>query len=70
MTRIQQLERDAESLTEAERAEFAASLLSTLPDVLADEDEGVAEALRREAEMETAGDQGISWDELKRGLGR
>jgi len=70
MTRLQQLERDAKSLTEAERAEFAASLLATLPVVLADDDEGVAEALRREAEMDATGDQGISWDELKRGLGR
>jgi len=70
MTRLQQLEQDAKSLTEAERAELAASLLSTLPAILADEDDGVAEALRREAEMEASGDQGISWDELKRGLGR
>lgn len=70
MTRLQQLERDAESLTDAQRAGFAAHLLSTLPVVLADDDEGVAEALRREAEMEAAGDQGISWNELKEGLGR
>jgi len=70
MTRLQQLEQDAKSLTEAERAQFAASLLATLPAVLADEDEGVAKALRREAEMEASGDQGTSWDELKQGLGR
>ena len=54
MTRLQQLERDAKSLTESERAEFAASLLETLPVVLADDDDGVAEALCREAEMDAA----------------
>lgn len=70
MTRLQQLERDAKSLTDAERAEFAAILLATLPVVLADDDAGVAEALRRESEMDATGDQGISWDELRRGLGR
>ena len=40
MTRLQQLELDAESLTEVERAEFALRLLSTLPILLADDDEG------------------------------
>ncbi len=70
MTRLQRLERDAASLTEVERAEFAARLLSTLPVVLADDDRGVGEALRREAEMDATGDQGVSWDELKRSLGR
>jgi hypothetical protein len=70
MTRLQQLERDAESLTEVERAEFALRLLSTLPIVLADDDEGVKEALRREAQMDASGDEGVSWDELKKALGR
>ncbi|MCF3649810.1 hypothetical protein [Synoicihabitans lomoniglobus] len=70
MTRLQQLERDANSLTEAERAAFAAHLLSTLSVVMSDEDEGVAEALRREAEMDATGEVGISWNDLKHGLGR
>lgn len=70
MTRLQHLEHEARSLTEAERAEFAAHLLATLPVVLSDDDEGVTEALRRDAEMDATGDQGISWDELKKGLGR
>ena len=70
MTRLQELEREASTLTERERAELAAHLLSSLPAVAGDSDDGVAEALRREAEMNTVEDPGIGWDELKRGLGR
>ena len=70
MTRLQQLEQDAETLTEAERAELAAHLLSTLSPVVADDDEGVTEALRRESDMAASGDHGITWTELKNGLGR
>lgn len=70
MTRLQELEAKALDLTDAERASFAAHLLQTLPAVLADEDEGVTEALRREREMLAEPQQGVSWEELKRSLGR
>ncbi len=70
MTRLQQLESDARVLTDAERATFAAHLLASLPSVLADQDEGVAEALRREAEMDAARDPGLTWDEMKKACGR
>lgn len=70
MTRLQQLEDDARSLTESERATFAAHLLASLPTVLSDPDGGVAEALSREAEMDASGDPGLTWDELKKGVGR
>jgi hypothetical protein len=47
MSTIFELEKLVLDLTEQERAKLAASLLDTLPGILSDEDEGVAEALRR-----------------------
>lgn len=70
MTRLQALRKDALSLPDAERAALAADLLETLPAVLSDDDEGVAEALRRDAELNADPSAGIDWTELKRGLGR
>jgi putative addiction module component (TIGR02574 family) len=52
------------SLTEQERATLAASLLESLPGVLSDEDEGIAEALRRDAELEANPSQAISLAQL------
>lgn len=58
------------SLTDAERAVLASDLLETLPGVLSDEDEGVAEALRREAELDADPSKGVEWSTLKKELGR
>lgn len=58
------------SLTDAERAVLASDILQTLPAVLSDEDEGIAEALRRDAELETDPSAGIDWTTLKKELGR
>lgn len=52
MPSLVDLEPQALALPERERAALASRLLSSLPPVLADEDEGVAEALRRESEMD------------------
>jgi hypothetical protein len=43
---------------------LAANLLNSLPGILSDEDEGVAEALRRDAEIEANPTQAISLAEL------
>ena len=51
MSSLVDLEPQALALPERERAVLASLLLSSLPPVLADEDEGIIEALRREAEM-------------------
>lgn len=56
------------SLPERERASFAARLLSSLTPFLEDQDEGVQEALRREAEAENDPDASISLEEFQRGL--
>jgi hypothetical protein len=70
MTRIQALTKEALSLSAAERATLAADLLQTLPSVLSDEDNGVAEALLRDAELDADLSTGIEWSAVKKELGR
>ena len=64
MARIVEVEKLALELTEQQRATLAASLLESLPGVLSDEDEGLTEALRRNAEIEADPDQAISLAQL------
>jgi putative addiction module component (TIGR02574 family) len=64
MATIFEIEKLALKLPEQERATLAANLLDSLPGVLSDEDEGVAEALRRDAEMNEKPDQAISLAQL------
>jgi len=64
MATIVEIEKLALSLPEKERAALAANLLESLPGVLFDEDEGVAEALRRNAEIESNPGQAIPLDQL------
>jgi len=45
-------------------AVLASHLLRSLPPVLDDEDEGIAEARRRDAELDSNPDAGISLDQL------
>ena len=70
MTRLQALRKEALSLTEAERAVLVSDLLETLPGVLSDEDDGIAEALRRDAELDADPASGIEWSAVKKDLGR
>lgn len=70
MTRLQALRQEVLTLTDAERAVLATDLLETLPALLSDADEGVAEALRRDAELDRDPSAGLSWADVKRGLGR
>ncbi len=53
MSTIVEVEKLALDLSEQERARLAANLLDSLPGILSDEDEGVAEALIRDSEVET-----------------
>ena len=64
MATIVEIEKLALSLSEKERATLATNLLESLPGVLVDEDEGVAEALRRDAEIDSNPDQIISLAQL------
>jgi putative addiction module component (TIGR02574 family) len=64
MSTIVEIEKLALTLPEKERATLAANLLESLPGVLSDEDEGVAEALRRDMELDANPDQAISLAQL------
>jgi putative addiction module component (TIGR02574 family) len=64
MATIVEIEKFALDLPERQRATLAASLLGSLPAVLSDEDEGVAEALRRDAEINADHPQAISLEQL------
>lgn len=64
MVTVSEVEKLALDLTEQERARPAANLLDSLPGILSDEDEGIAEALRRDAEIEADPAKTISLPEL------
>jgi putative addiction module component (TIGR02574 family) len=64
MATIVEIEKLALTLPEKERATLAANLLESLPGVLSDKDEGLAEALRRDAEIDANPDQTISLSQL------
>ena len=64
MATIAEVEKLALDLPETERAALAAHLLGSLPSVLHDEDEGIAEALRRDAEFEANPSLGMTLEEL------
>ena len=70
MTQVQEIRQRASALSTSEKAELAADLLECLPPILDDDDEGVAEALRRDREMEKDPAASITWDQLRRGIGR
>ena len=65
MRSLADLEQEALSLPDSARAALAGRLLESLPAVLADDDEGVAEALRRDAEMESDPGSSITLKELR-----
>lgn len=64
MPTITEIEKLAFDLSESQRAVLAAHLLGSLPSVLHDEDEGIAEALRRDAELNADPEIGISLQQL------
>ena len=64
MFTITEVEKFAFDLPETQRAVLAAHLLRSLPSVLHDEDDGIAEALRRDAEFDANPDMGISLEQL------
>ena len=64
MSSIIEIEKLALDLSEEERATLAANLLDSLPGILSEEDDGVAEALRRNAEIEANSSEAISLTEL------
>ena len=63
MALLHEIEKLALDLPERDRATLAANLLGSLPPIL-DDDEGIAEALRRDAEMDADPTLAISFEEL------
>ena len=61
---ITDVEKLALDLPENQRAVLAAHLLESLPSVLLDEDEGITEALRRDAELSAKPSSAISLNQL------
>jgi len=61
---INELTSMAMTLPDEQRAQLVANLLASLPGVLTDQDEGIAEALRRDAEINDGSQQAISLDDL------
>ena len=70
MSTIAELEKMALDLSESDRALLATHILRSLPAVLHDEDDGLAEALRFDAELEADPSIGISLEELEEKINR
>lgn len=64
MATIAEVEKLAYDLPDSDRAVLASHLLRSLPSVLHDEDGGIAEALRRDAEFDANPEAGITLDQL------
>jgi len=66
MSVMTEVEKKALSLPAKERGELITKLLRSLPEFPSDDDDGVAEALRRREELRKDPGIGISLDELDR----
>ena len=64
MISITEVEKTAFDLPETQRAVLAAHLLEALPPVLHDDDDGIAEALLRDADLDAHPEAGISLEQL------
>ncbi len=65
MATANEVEKLALDLAEKERAILAAHLLKSLPAVLDDADEGMAEALQRDKDLDANPNLGISVEQLE-----
>lgn len=61
---------EALRMSEADRAALALHLLDSLPSVLHEEDDGLAEALRRDFELEQNPGSALTWEAVRKQLGR
>ena len=69
MLTLTEIEEQALSLTDVQRAVLAAHLLDSLPAILHDEDAGIAEAARRDAELDRDPSAGMTLAEFKSAFG-
>lgn len=70
MVTLAEIENLVFQLPESDRARLAADLLDSLPGVLIEEDEGLAEALRRSEEMDRDPSAGLTHEEFLNAVGR
>jgi hypothetical protein len=70
MATANEVEKLALDLAEKERAILAAHLLKSLPAVLDDADEGMAEALQRDEDLDANPNLGISVEQLEQEIQR
>ena len=70
MASLSEIQTLAMKLTVSERTKLASNLLHSLPPEFDEDDEGLAEALRRRAEMEADPAMCITLEELMRAVGR
>ncbi|MFO1490964.1 MAG: addiction module protein [Kiritimatiellia bacterium] len=68
--KLEDVQASAMKLPDAQRATLATELLCSLPAVLMDEDDGVAEARRRSRELAENPAAGSTWEKVRRDLGR
>ncbi len=68
--KLEEVQACAMQLPEAQRAALATELLCSLPAVLVDDDDGIAEARRRSRDLAENPASGCSWEEIRRDLGR
>jgi putative addiction module component (TIGR02574 family) len=70
MVTLAEIESLALTLPESDRARLAADLLDSLPGVLVEDDEGLAEALRRSEEMDRDPSACLTHEEFLNAVGR
>jgi hypothetical protein len=70
MTTVADVEKLALDLPETQRAILAAHLLESLPSVLQDDDDGIAEALVRDATLDQDPASGIALEQLDEQVAR
>lgn len=70
MLTLNEIEEQALSLPDNQRAALAAHLLDSLPAMLHDEDAGVAEAARRDSELDRDPSSGMRLAEFRTAFGQ
>lgn len=68
MSTLQEIKVRALELPDAQRARLAVQLLKSLPPVLVEADDGVAEALRRDTELDADPAIGLSPEEFQKAV--
>ena len=68
MQTLSEIEQEAMKLPDSDRASLASRLLDSLPAVLSDDDDGLAEAIRRDAEMDWDPAATMTLEELRRAV--